>query len=42
MAGAMHKMAVYLGLVEEDRRYDDGSTGRRALHLAELLSGRRQ
>jgi len=24
MAGAMHKMAVYLGLVEEDRRYDDG------------------
>ena len=24
MAGAMHKMAVYLGLVEEDRQYDDG------------------
>ncbi|HEY6276187.1 MAG TPA: cell division protein SepF [Streptosporangiaceae bacterium] len=24
MAGAMHKMAVYLGLVEDDRRYDDG------------------
>jgi cell division inhibitor SepF len=23
MAGAMHKMAVYLGLVEDDRRYDD-------------------
>jgi cell division inhibitor SepF len=24
MAGAMHKMAVYLGLVEDDRHYDDG------------------
>jgi cell division inhibitor SepF len=24
MAGAMHKMAVYLGLVEDDPRYDDG------------------
>ena len=24
MAGAMHKMAVYLGLVEDDRGYDDG------------------
>jgi cell division inhibitor SepF len=24
MAGAMHKMAVYLGLVEDDRQYDDG------------------
>jgi cell division inhibitor SepF len=24
MAGAMHKMAVYLGLVEEDRQYNDG------------------
>ena len=24
MAGAMHKMAVYLGLVEDDRRDDDG------------------
>ena len=24
MAGAIHKMAVYLGLVEEDRQYDDG------------------
>jgi cell division inhibitor SepF len=24
MAGAMHKMAVYLGLVEEDRQYDNG------------------
>ena len=24
MASAMHKMAVYLGLVEDDRRYDDG------------------
>jgi len=24
MAGAMHKMAVYLGLVEEDRQYEDG------------------
>src|SRR5215475_54079 len=24
MAGAMHKMAVYLGLVEENRQYDDG------------------
>jgi cell division inhibitor SepF len=24
MAGAMHKMAVYLGLVEEDRQDDDG------------------
>ncbi len=24
MAGAMHKMAVYLGLVEEEQRYDDG------------------
>lgn len=24
MAGTMHKMAVYLGLVEDDRRYDDG------------------
>ena len=24
MAGAMHKMAVYLGLVEDDRRYEDG------------------
>jgi cell division inhibitor SepF len=24
MAGAMHKMAVYLGLVEDDRPYDDG------------------
>jgi cell division inhibitor SepF len=23
MAGAMHKMAVYLGLVEDDRQYDD-------------------
>jgi cell division inhibitor SepF len=23
MAGAMHKMAVYLGLVEEDRQYDE-------------------
>jgi cell division inhibitor SepF len=23
MAGAMHKMAVYLGLVEDDRHYDD-------------------
>src|SRR6266568_1201489 len=23
MAGAMRKMAVYLGLVEEDHRYDD-------------------
>jgi cell division inhibitor SepF len=24
MAGTMHKMAVYLGLVEDDPRYDDG------------------
>jgi cell division inhibitor SepF len=24
MAGAMHKMAVYLGLVEDDPHYDDG------------------
>jgi cell division inhibitor SepF len=24
MAGAMHKMAVYLGLVEDDPNYDDG------------------
>ena len=24
MAGAMHKMAVYLGLVEDDPRYDEG------------------
>jgi cell division inhibitor SepF len=24
MASAMHKMAVYLGLVEDDQRYDDG------------------
>jgi cell division inhibitor SepF len=24
MASAMHKMAVYLGLVEDDHRYDDG------------------
>jgi cell division inhibitor SepF len=24
MAGAMHKMAVYLGLVEDERQYDDG------------------
>jgi cell division inhibitor SepF len=24
MASAMHKMAVYLGLVEDDRRYEDG------------------
>jgi len=24
MAGAIHKMAVYLGLVEDDRVYDDG------------------
>ena len=24
MAGAMHKMAVYLGLVEDDPQYDDG------------------
>jgi len=24
MAGAIHKMAVYLGLVEDDRQYDDG------------------
>ena len=24
MAGTMHKMAVYLGLVEDERRYDDG------------------
>ena len=24
MAGAMHKMAVYLGLVEDDPRYEDG------------------
>jgi cell division inhibitor SepF len=24
MAGAMHKMAVYLGLVEDDRQFDDG------------------
>ena len=24
MAGAMHKMAVYLGLVEDERRYGDG------------------
>src|ERR1039457_1589234 len=24
MVGAMHKMAVYLGLVEDDPRYDDG------------------
>ena len=24
MAGAMHKMAVYLGLVEDEQRYDDG------------------
>jgi cell division inhibitor SepF len=24
MAGAIHKMAVYLGLVEEDQSYDDG------------------
>lgn len=24
MAGAIHKMAVYLGLVEDDRNYDDG------------------
>ncbi len=23
MAGAMRKMAVYLGLVEDDHRYDD-------------------
>jgi cell division inhibitor SepF len=27
MAGAMHKMAVYLGLVEDDRQYDDGYEG---------------
>ena len=24
MAGTMHKMAVYLGLVEDDPRYDEG------------------
>ncbi len=24
MVGAMHKMAVYLGLVEDDRQYEDG------------------
>ncbi|HWG63989.1 MAG TPA: cell division protein SepF [Streptosporangiaceae bacterium] len=24
MAGAMHKMAVYLGLVEDEQRFDDG------------------
>ena len=24
MAGAMHKMAIYLGLVEDDPHYDDG------------------
>ena len=24
MASAMHKMAVYLGLVEDDHRYEDG------------------
>ena len=24
MAGTMHKMAVYLGLVEDDPQYDDG------------------
>ncbi len=27
MAGAIHKMAVYLGLVEEDQTYDDGYEG---------------
>ncbi|HEY1321051.1 MAG TPA: cell division protein SepF [Streptosporangiaceae bacterium] len=27
MAGAIHKMAVYLGLVEDDRHYDDGYEG---------------
>jgi cell division inhibitor SepF len=27
MAGAIHKMAVYLGLVEDDRPYDDGYDG---------------
>ena len=27
MAGAIHKMAVYLGLVEDDRQYDDGYDG---------------
>jgi cell division inhibitor SepF len=27
MAGAIHKMAVYLGLVEDDRHYDDGYDG---------------
>jgi cell division inhibitor SepF len=27
MAGAIHKMAVYLGLVEDDRHYDDAYEG---------------
>ncbi|HEV2373943.1 MAG TPA: cell division protein SepF [Streptosporangiaceae bacterium] len=27
MAGAIHKMAVYLGLVEDDQAYDDGFDG---------------
>jgi cell division inhibitor SepF len=27
MAGAIHKMAVYLGLVEDDQPYDDGYDG---------------
>jgi cell division inhibitor SepF len=27
MAGAIHKMAVYLGLVEDDRHYEDGYDG---------------
>ncbi len=27
MAGGMHKMAVYLGLVEDDRHYDDDDDG---------------